>query len=210
VPQEEVRTRGGLLLGAALCGAALGPVTAAAQTPGEAARGRELFAAKHCARCHVPRPQQGVGPALEALRRPQGADELAGRLWNHAPAMFTVLTQEAIEWPQIGESEMADLMAYLQAEPARDPAPDLARGQVALIAKGCLKCHSWKGEGARAAADLAKRRGRLAPAARWGATLWSHTPRMAAAALQRGVLYPRFSGPEMGNLLGYLRAGAGP
>jgi mono/diheme cytochrome c family protein len=197
-------------LGAALCGAALGPATAAAQGPGDAARGQQVFAGKHCGRCHVPGERPGAGPALEALRRPQGAYELAGRLWNHAPAMFTVLTQEEIRWPQIGEGEMADLMAYLQADPVRDPAPDLLKGQVALIQKGCLKCHSWKREGARAAADLAERRGSFAPAARWGATLWSHTPRMAAVAIQRGVLYPRFSGNEMGNLLGYLRAGAGP
>ncbi|MBI2490971.1 MAG: c-type cytochrome [Candidatus Rokubacteria bacterium] len=191
---------------AALCTTALGP-GAAAQAPGDAARGQRVFAAKHCARCHVPRGQPGVGPALEALRRPQGAYELAGRLWNHAPAMFTVLTQEGIGWPQIGEGEMADLMAYLQADPARDPAPDLSRGQVMLIQKGCLKCHGWKGEGARAAPELSERRGSFAPAARWGATLWSHTPRMAAVAIQRGVLYPRFAGDEMGNLLGFLRGG---
>jgi hypothetical protein len=32
---------------------------------------------------------------------------------------------------------------------------------------------------------------------------------MAAAAIQQGVLYPRFTGDEMVNLLGFLRTGAG-
>ncbi len=179
--------------------------SAAAPAAGDAARGQEVFAAKHCARCHVPRGQRGVGPPLEELRRRQGAYELTGRLWNHAPAMFTALKQEGVEWPLIDAAEMAALMAYLEADPARDPAPDLARGQVTLIAKGCLKCHSLKGEGGRVGPDLTSVRNRLAPAATWGATMWGHTPRMAAVALQRGVLYPRFSGDEMVNLIGFLR-----
>ena len=35
--------------------------------------------------------------------------------------------------------------------------------------------------------------------------MWGHTPRMAAVAIQQGVRYPRFSGDEMVNLIGYLR-----
>ena len=125
-----------ILLGAAL--AAAGP-PAAAQAPGDAPRGRTLFEQKQCAHCHRPRGQPGTGPALEEIRRPQGALELAGRIWNHAPVMFALLKQQGLEWPQIGGAEMADLMAYLQADPARDPAPDLYQGQVLLIRKGCLE-----------------------------------------------------------------------
>ncbi len=190
-----------LLFGA---GAAVVTPVAGQGTP-DAARGQEVFSAKQCARCHVPRARRGVGPALEELRRPQGAYELTGRLWNHAPAMFTVLRQEGVEWPRISAAEMSDLMAYLQADPRRDPAPDLTRGQQALIGKGCLKCHSLRGEGGRVGPDLAERRDRFAPAPSWAATMWSHTPAMAAVAIRQGVLYPRFSGDEMVNLVGYLR-----
>jgi hypothetical protein len=148
-----------------------------------------------------------MGPALEEVGRPQGAYELTGRLWNHAPAMFTALKQEGVEWPRISAAEMVDLMAFLRADPKRDPPPDLPRGQVALVSKGCLKCHSFRKEGGRIGPDLAERRAALAPAATWGATLWAHTPRMAAAAIRVGVLYPRFAGDEMVNLLGFLRSG---
>jgi cytochrome c2 len=195
-----------LLLGAGLAAGALAP--AAGQAPGDPARGQEVFAAKHCARCHLPRERRGVGPALEELRRPQGAYELAGRLWNHAPAMFTALKQDGVDWPPIGPEEMADLMAYLRADPGRDPAPDMFKGQVALVGKGCLKCHSWRKEGGRVGPDLTERRRSFAPAATWAATMWGHTPRMAAVAIQHGVLYPRFTGDEMMHLIGYLRSGA--
>jgi cytochrome c2 len=197
-----------LLLSAVLCGAVL-VRGAIAQAPAEAERGRAVFTEKHCARCHAPGGLQGVGPALEKLRRPQGAYELTGRLWNHAPAMFTVLKQEGIDWPAISAAEMADLMVYLQADPKRDPAPDLSKGRMTLISKGCLKCHNFRREGGRLGPDLAERRADYAPASTWAGTMWRHTPRMAAAAIQQGMMFPRFTGDEMVNLLGFLRTGAG-
>jgi len=194
------------ILGLALAVTVSHPFPVAGQTGGDAGRGQATFAAKHCAQCHRPRDAKGVGPAIEDLRRPQGAYELAGRLWNHAPAMFTVLTHEGLTWPDIDAAAMADLMAYLEADASRDPAPNLVKGQMTLVAKGCLKCHTFRGEGARVGPDLA-RRSDYAPPATWAATMWRHTPRMAAKALERGVLYPRFSGDEMLNLLAFLRSG---
>jgi mono/diheme cytochrome c family protein len=181
----------------------------AAEIPGDPTRGRVIFTGKHCAGCHLPRGQSSVGPAVEGLRRPQGAFELAGRLWNHVPGMFAALAREGTEWPRISSAEMADLMAYLEATPARDPPPDPLKGQVVLVRKECLKCHSLRGEGGRIGPDLAAHRSDYDSAAAWAATMWTHTPRMAAVAGEQGVLYPRFSGNEMGNLLGFLRRASG-
>jgi cytochrome c2 len=193
-----------LALAVGAAGAAAG-----AQTAADPARGQELFAAKQCVRCHRPRPEASLGPSLETLRRPQGAYELAGRLWNHAPAMFTVLKLEGLDWPRIDAAEMASVMAYLQADPAQDRTPDPVKGQMILIAKGCLKCHTWKGEGARVGPELSERRGRFAPAATWAATMWAHTPRMALVAVERAIVYPRFTGEEMLHLIGFLRSDRG-
>ena len=196
-----------LLLGAGLGAGVLTP--AAGQAPGDASRGQELFVAKHCTRCHLPHGQRGMGPPLDGLRRPQGAYEVAGRLWNHAPAMFTALKQEGIAWPQISAAEMAEIMTYLRAAPDRDPPPDMFKGQALLVTKGCLKCHTFRKEGGRIAPDLVELRASFAPAPTWAATMWRHAPRMAALAIQEGLLYPRFSGDEMVNLLGYLRRAGG-
>jgi mono/diheme cytochrome c family protein len=194
------------VMAAILVLAAIG--AASAEPPGDPARGREIFAAKACVRCHLPRGQDGAGPALEQLRRPQGAFALAGRLWNHAPAMFTVLKMADLQWPQIGAAEMGDLMAYLEADPARDPAPDLTKGQLMLLRKSCLKCHSLRGEGGRFAPDLSAQRPSYESAVAWATRMWSHTPAMAAKAIEIGVLYPRFAEDEMLNLVAFLRSSA--
>jgi mono/diheme cytochrome c family protein len=196
----------------AALGLALSVLSAAgaarAEPPGDPARGREIFAAKSCARCHLPRGQDGVGPALEQLRRPQGMFALAGRLWNHAPAMFTILKMTDLQWPRISAAEMGDLMAFLEADPARDPASDVAKGQLVLLRKSCLKCHSLRGEGARLAPDLSAQGPAYESGVAWATRMWGHTPAMAAKAMEIGVLYPRFAEDEMLNLVAFLRTRA--
>jgi len=195
----------GLVLVCAILGASGVAPPAMAQPAGDPGRGAALFAAKECARCHRPRGGAGVGPALEEVRRPQGGFELAGRLWNHAPAMFTTFGQAGLPWPQLDAAEMGDLMAYLLADPRRDPAPDLFKGETILVRKGCLKCHALRGEGGRIGPDLGQRRALYDSAVAWAAAMWVHTPQMAVKAMELGVWYPRFVGDELVNLVGYLR-----
>ncbi len=200
-----------LLIGVGSCAAALGGGPADGGAVGDPATGQQLFTAKQCVRCHPAEGPQGAGSALAALRRPQGEMELAGRLWNHVPDMFATLAREGLQWPRISIKEMADLMAYLRADPARDPEPDLYKGQVTLLRKGCLKCHPLRREGGQMEPDLAAPRSDYESAAAWAATMWAHAPRMAGVAGRLNVPYPRFSGDEMGNLVAFLKhAAAGP
>jgi cytochrome c551/c552 len=199
-----------LLLGAGLWVAAPGAgLGAAAEPPGDPARGSAVFTGKLCARCHLPRARgQGAGPPMEAIRQPQGVLQLAGRLWNHAPVMFAAFEKEGLKWPEIALEEMADLMAYLQADPSRDPAPDLFQGQVLLIRKGCLKCHRLRREGGSVGIELTRYRAGYRSAVAWAATMWNHSPRMAGHAVRMGLIYPRFSGDEMVHLVGFLKSAA--
>ena len=202
------RSRLGLLAMALALAVIASGIGFAAEAPGDPQRGQAVFQVKQCVRCHAARGQPSRGPVVEDLRRPQGAYELVGRFWNHAPAMFTTLRSEGVVWPEISVAEMADLMAYLQADSSRDPAPDLAQGHLLLVRKGCLKCHSYRGEGGRIAEELTRPNpGYQSPVA-WAAAVWKHAPRMAEEARRMGVLYPRFSGEEMGNLVGLLRSAA--
>ncbi len=201
---SHTKTLGVLLsmLGAATLGMASGAVA------DQKDAGRAVFVDKHCVRCHAPRAETSGGPALEDIKRPQGEMELAGRLWNHVPAMFAAVSQQGVAWPRISAGEMADLMSYLGAEPARDGTPDVQKGQVTLLRKGCLKCHSLRHEGGRVDPDLAARRADYESAAAWAATMWTHSPRMAERARELGFSYPRFADDEMANLVGYLRSTA--
>ncbi len=203
-----------LLLGPLLLGIPLilvligGGRATAADAPGDPTRGQAVFVAKQCVRCHASRGQASVGPVIEELRRPQGAYELAGRFWNHAPAMFTALRRDGIAWPEIEPGEMADLMAYLQADASRDPPPDPFQGHILLVRKGCLKCHRYRGEGGKISEELTQYNpGYQSPVA-WADAVWKHAPRMAEEARRMGVSYPRFTGVEMGNLVGLLRSTA--
>ena len=198
------RSLAAFLIGAGVCLVPLGGQAVA----GNPETGRAIFADKECVRCHLPRGERGAGPALEDIRRPQGEMELAGRLWNHLPAMFAALTGKGAEWPAINVAEMSDLMAYLQAYARRDSQPDLAKGRMTLLRKGCLKCHSLRREGGPVKPDLAERRSDYESAATWATAMWTHTPRMADMASRQGVPYPRFSGDEMVNLVGLLRSSA--
>lgn len=204
---RPMRLLAAILLGGGLLVAG---VQAATETPGDAERGRVVFTSKECSRCHVPRGRQGVGPAVEELQRRQGTLELTGRLWNHAPAMFEMLKREGHEWPHINVPEMADLMAYLQSDPSRDPAPDLFEGQVVLVRKGCLKCHRLRGEGGSVGNEFTKYQGGYDSTLVWAAAIWNHSPRMADHAKQMGILYPRFTSKEMVDLFGFLRSAAAP
>jgi cytochrome c2 len=191
-----------------LTGLLAGVITLHAQTPQE--MGQALFVEKQCVRCHRARGEAGMGPPVEDLRRPQGQLELAGRMWNHVPGMLVSVGQAGVEWPRLTTAEMTVLMSFLDADSARDPKPDLAKGRVAVIRKGCLKCHSLRREGGRVVPDLADRRDDYDSPAAWAATMWTHTPRMAAMAAQQGIPFPRFAGDEMANLLAFLRASATP
>ncbi|MBI4012277.1 MAG: c-type cytochrome [Candidatus Rokubacteria bacterium] len=194
-----------LLVGIGVAAAALG-LARAADPAGDAARGRLLFEAKGCARCHIPRGLlPGIGPPLDVVRRPQGVIELAGRLWNHAPGMAALFEREGLAWPELGREQIADLVAYLQADPVRDPGADPRRGQVVLVAKGCLKCHRLRGEGGAVATELTGYRARYESPVGWATTVWNHSPRMARLAAAMGILYPRFTGDEMANLVEFLR-----
>ena len=77
------------------------------------------------------------------------------------------------------------------------------RGVAGSVAQGTMFVLS-----ARVAGDLAEHREDYAPAARWAATTWTHAPRIAAKALERGIPYPRFSDDEMTHLVAFLRSGS--
>jgi cytochrome c551/c552 len=77
--------------------------------PGNAARGRQVFAAKGCGNCHG----QGA-PKLEGKRLTPFA--MVGGLWTHGPRMRQAMARGKVGWPRFEGAEMSDLLAFLNAQ----------------------------------------------------------------------------------------------
>jgi hypothetical protein len=143
------------------------------------------------------------------LGRPQGALVLAGRFWNHAPAMVATADAARIPGPRPSPEEMVDLMAFLAADPARDAAADSLQGPLVLVRKGCLKCQALRGEGGTVGPEFAALRDRSESASGRGAAVWRPSPRTVLRAARLGVSSPRFAGDERRQLVALLRTATG-
>ncbi|MBI2001540.1 MAG: hypothetical protein HYT85_10235 [candidate division NC10 bacterium] len=182
--------------------------TRAADAPRARSAGERVALAKGCGACHaLPGEPRGKkpGPSFLAPASPQPASEVLRRLWNHIPGMRQHFLARGLAWPVIQSQEMADLLTFLGMQPGLGRPPNLDRGRVLLLQKGCLKCHALAGEGARVAPDLARFRqfGSPVPLA---TALWNHVPAMLDRIDKSGIPYPVFQEGEMVDLLGFLSA----
>jgi cytochrome c2 len=80
---------------------------------GDAAQGRFVFETKKCARCHEERRQETGAPDLGQASEPYSPITLISAVWRHGSEMSEMMRQNAIPWPRFQNSEMADLIAYL-------------------------------------------------------------------------------------------------
>jgi mono/diheme cytochrome c family protein len=80
---------------------------------GNSARGKRVFADKHCETCHN-------DPASGAPKLAKGKDAysditMVAALWGHGPKMQAMMAQKKIDWPRFTAQQMSDLIAYLNA-----------------------------------------------------------------------------------------------
>ena len=168
--------------------------------PGDAARGKRLFASKHCAECH------GIGESrAEGAKAVIGWESLghpillAEAMWNHAANMRQAFADRKVAWPEITGQDLSDILVYLRNLPgtrqrgARLEAGSSEDGKALFESKGCIGCHTGK---------LA-----LPPRLR-GKTLtdiavdmWDHAPKMAKVP-------PKLDLGEMRQIVSYLWAEA--
>jgi mono/diheme cytochrome c family protein len=77
------------------------------------AAGEKIFA-ELCQGCHTG-TSTGVGPNLKERLATIGSDaDIAGRMWNHIPAMTQAAKKHKVELPRLSAREMADLFSYLR------------------------------------------------------------------------------------------------
>jgi mono/diheme cytochrome c family protein len=88
---------------------------------GNRAAGGKVFAAKGCATCHND-PSSGA-PKITGTGRSFSAATIVSVLWHHGPQMLDQMKTKGIQWPRFDGPEMANLVAYLNAQSAERRPP---------------------------------------------------------------------------------------
>ncbi len=82
-------------------------------TRGDVGRGHKVFESKKCATCH--NDGSSGAPALGKPSEPYSAITMVAVLWKHGPSMLQQMQERHIQWPRLSQSEMANLIAYLNS-----------------------------------------------------------------------------------------------
>jgi cytochrome c2 len=180
--------------------------------PADVERGREIFDARSCARCHQLGGRGGtVGPRLDELAPQVSSLFMAQALWNHGPEMAAKMAELGLERPRLEGDEVAEIVAFIRgpdraAPSLQEMAAQLGSpraGKAVFSMKGCVKCHAIAGSGGTIGPDLAAR-APMGSVGEMAGALWNHGPAMWRKMQATGVTFPKLSGPETADLLAYL------
>ncbi len=165
------------------------------EKPGDAGRGRSLFASKGCAECHtLAAGNKGSAPSVLNWESVNDPIELARSMWNHAPKMRAAMEAKKMKIPSMSGAEMNDIVLYLSSLPplrglpARFSPASPETGEMLLEAKGCKGCHTGD--------KALDRRPAFPSTADFAAAMWNHAGQMK----QEVPLRPE----EMTRIAGYV------
>ncbi len=186
--------------------------------PGDTQRGKRLFEAKGCARCHS---LHTVG-AASVPEFPPGnftgarGSEIAGdslswgqAMWNHARVMQERAQARGISWPRFESHEMNDLVAFLNDTAgtqgsAEAPVADPGRGWQLFQQKGCIRCHSVQDGKDGIGPSLGPKHPLPDSFAQFAGSMWNHMPDMFAAMNSHGVASAEFQGRDLADIVAFL------
>jgi mono/diheme cytochrome c family protein len=168
------------------------------EKPGDAGRGKQAFAARHCAQCHgVSSSPAGGGPPVVKWRSLADPIALAQQMWSHAGEMQQAFAAKKLKWAHLTGQELTDILVYLQNLPetrslaAAFAFPQSGDGQALFESKGCVKCHTG-----RLALETRLKNASMTEIA---AAMWNHAPSMAKPA-------PKLENDEMQRIVAHIWA----
>lgn len=83
---------------------------------GDPARGHTIFRQKGCSQCHDSQEEaDDIAPVLAQLGADATPVSMAAAMWNHGDTMLDRMTEAGMSWPVFEDTEMVDLLAYLQS-----------------------------------------------------------------------------------------------
>jgi mono/diheme cytochrome c family protein len=174
------------------------------QSAGDPTAGARLFESKGCSRCHeVFGDEREIGPDLGRMEFGGSVTQIAGRMWNHWPAMVEAMEMLEMRFPTFEEEELADLLAWVFVSRYAGPKGDPARGKEIYRAEGCAFCHGLDGEG-----TLGPPLEQVTPGAQSEEIvqrMWNHAPEMWGEMGEHQIEWPRFEPLQLADLLAFLR-----
>jgi len=181
-------------------------VTSSAYAMGDPVKGKILIEKNGCLKCHSIKNVGGnLGQDFTEMDFNYSVTQIAGRMWNHGLKMWELMSIEGIEFTNFKAGEMADVIAYLYGLNLEDEKGNIPDGQKIITARGCLSCHSVKGEGIKLAVELSQVTKIDSPPA-MVSTMWNHGPVMYEKLLEKKLQWPELSGRDMANLYAYLNS----
>lgn len=176
------------------------------RSAGDPTKGERLFETKECSRCHAlfgSRP--AIGPDLGKTELRGSVTQLAGRMWNHWPAMSQAMSALGLTPPTFQGEELADVFAYLFMARYEGQKGSRERGRAIYAKKGCAYCHGPVGEGGRGPSL----RGVTSGAAKEAIAqrMWNHAPGMVQKMGNEQIPFPRFAAEELADLFAFLGQG---
>jgi mono/diheme cytochrome c family protein len=114
------------------------------------------------------------------------------------------MRERGIAVPQLTGQDMADIVAYLYTSLYfESTAGQAGRGQQLVQGKGCLACHSVRGQGGKVAADFSGSKVVGSPSSVIAA-MWNHGRYMEAQAQKQDIKLPVLTGQELADITTYL------
>ena len=168
------------------------------EAPGDAARGKQSFASKHCADCHgITSSPNAAAPPVAKWTSLADPLVLAQQMWNHGAKMREEFAKRKIGWQEISAQELTDMLVYLQNLPetrglaANFSFPPSDSGEKLFTSKGCAGCHTGK-----LALESRLHNQTLTEIA---VDMWNHQPKMKNPP-------PELSPEEMRQIISYIWA----
>jgi mono/diheme cytochrome c family protein len=157
-----------------------------------AGAGDAVFQSAGCAKCH-----QTVDALAERVQG-QTLTEIAAEMWNHAPRMAAAGAPAV----QLTPGQMRDLVSSFWVAKFFEDVGRPASGSRVFTSKNCTGCHNDAASGA----PRLPIPGRDFTGATMVSVLWRHGPRMLDQMKTKGILWPRFDGSQMADLIAYLNS----
>src|SRR4030043_516993 len=170
---------------------------------GDPQNGKVLMENKHCSKCH-PVVKEGAKGDLGRWGMYINPILWAQMMWNHTPQMEQEMKKKGLSWVEFKGNEMIDLIAYIRSlsskmEKVYLSPGDLQMGKKLFTQRGCIQCHSPRGE-----MDLSKEKDFPRTLGQLAGMMWNHSPKMWKGMEKKGMERPTQSPQEMADLVAYF------